>query len=149
VKATSKAHDKQVALNSNRNFNALQAAKPWASAEEVAAFGRGRGGPKGKPFQNQVGGRPGNDFGPRNNSFGGPGGSRFPTPQRNNNFNNRGNFNAPPKFQRNNPQQQGQQRNNNANPTNQGNANNSNNFNAGGYQQKPRPPNKNFRNGGN
>jgi hypothetical protein len=43
VKATSRAHDKKVALNTSRNYNAFQAAKPWASADEVATFNRGRG----------------------------------------------------------------------------------------------------------
>jgi hypothetical protein len=46
VKATSKAHDKQVSLNTNKNYNALQALKPWASSEEIAAYvARGRENP--------------------------------------------------------------------------------------------------------
>ncbi len=48
VKATSRAHDKKVALNTSKNYNALQAAKPWASAEEVSTFNRGRGSPRGR-----------------------------------------------------------------------------------------------------
>jgi hypothetical protein len=48
VKATSRAHDKKIALNTSQNYNALQAAKPWATAEEVAAFSQGRGATRGR-----------------------------------------------------------------------------------------------------
>jgi hypothetical protein len=62
VKATSRAHDKKVALNTSKNYNALQAAKPWASAEEVAAFNRGRGAPRGRGVRGRGNSRPGNDW---------------------------------------------------------------------------------------
>ncbi len=45
VKATSRAHDKKVALVTNKNYNALQSVKPWASPDDVSAFNRGRGFP--------------------------------------------------------------------------------------------------------
>jgi hypothetical protein len=52
-----------VALNTNFNYNALQAAKPWASAEEVAAFAnRGRGAPRGRGVRNRGNFRSGNDW---------------------------------------------------------------------------------------
>jgi hypothetical protein len=145
VKATSKAHDKQVSLNTNRNFNQLQASKPWASPDEVAAFNRGKGAQgwgRGTPMR---GGRPGNDFFPRNNMLS-PGGSNYNPAQRPNNG-GKNNFNQAQKPQRGN-HHQGFQRPNNSNnaPNNQGQGNN---FNSGGYQSKPRPPNKSFRGGGN
>ncbi len=150
VKAASKAHDKQVSLNTNRNLYALQALKPWASSDDLAAA-RGRGFSRGRGFPSQGGGRPRNDFGPRND-FNSPGGSQFPTNQRGN-FQQRGQFNSPPKFQQRGNQPQGQQRNNNSGSNLQGggsnNHNRGNNFNNGGYQNKPRPPNNNFRGGGN
>jgi hypothetical protein len=71
VKATSRAHDKKIALLTNRNFNVLQAAKPWASTEEVAAFNRGRGGggQRGRGTgRGQANPRPGNDWNPRYNN---------------------------------------------------------------------------------
>jgi hypothetical protein len=45
VKATSRAHDKKVALNTCQNYKALQSTKPWASHDDVSTFNRGRGGP--------------------------------------------------------------------------------------------------------
>jgi hypothetical protein len=69
VKATSRAHDKKIALNTNRNYNALQAAKPWASPEEVTAFNRGRGSPPGRGIRARGGYRPGNDGNPRFDNF--------------------------------------------------------------------------------
>ncbi len=62
VKANSRAHDKKVALNTSRNYNALQAAKPSASADEVTAFNRGRGSPRGRGVPNQGGFRQGNEW---------------------------------------------------------------------------------------
>ncbi len=69
VKAVSRAHDKKIALNTSHNYNALQAAKPWASAEEVTAFNRGRGGggaARGRGVRNRGNYRPGNDWIPPN-----------------------------------------------------------------------------------
>jgi hypothetical protein len=43
VKATSQAYDKKVALSMNKNYNALQASKPWASPDDISTFIRGRG----------------------------------------------------------------------------------------------------------
>jgi hypothetical protein len=143
----SKAHDKQVSLNTNYNYNSLQASKPWASPEEVAAFNRGRGAQgrgRGAPMR---GGKPGNDFFPRNNAFS-PGGSNYNSAPRQNNG-GKGNFNQGQKFQRGN-QQQGFQRNNNNSSNNaQNNPGQANKFNNGGFPSKPRPPNKGFRGGGN
>jgi hypothetical protein len=65
VKATSRAHDKKIALLTNRNFNALQAAKPWASADEVTTFNRGRGGPRGRGIARGRGNFRGNEWTPR------------------------------------------------------------------------------------
>jgi hypothetical protein len=65
VKATSRAHDKKIALNTSRNYNALQAAKPWATAEDVAAFNRGRGAPRGCGVRFHGNSQPGNDWNPR------------------------------------------------------------------------------------
>jgi hypothetical protein len=137
VKATSRAHDKQVSLNTNRNFHLLQAAKPWASSEDTAAFGRGRGSPRGRGFRGR-GGRPGNDWNPRHDNFNAGGQDNF-SPQKP--FNQgRGQFNQKSKFQRNPP-----------NPNQQRAQNNGNNFisgNSSGYSQKPKPQQKNFRGGG-
>ncbi len=147
VKATSKAHDKQVSLNTNKNYNALQASKPWASSDDMAAYNRGRGAPRGRGGnQNRGGGGPGNAFFPRNKGFS-PGGQQFQGQQRGSNP-NRGQFNSPPKFQRNNAQggqPRGNQHHGNPGPNN---TNNNHGFN-GGYQQKPRPQDKAFRGGGN
>ncbi len=147
MKATSKAHDKQVSLNTNKNYNALQAMKPWASPEDVAAFAKGRGNPRGRGgFPPRGGGRPGNAFSPRNDGFF-PGGHQFQNPQLKGNP-GRGQYNSPPKFQRNNAPQ-GQQRHN-ANSGNPGQNNsgaNNNNFN-NSYNQKSRPQGKAFRGGG-
>jgi hypothetical protein len=129
----------------------MQATKPWATPEDVSAFAKGRGGPnRGRGgFQNRNPGRPGNDFVPRNNSF--QGGQQFSGQPRSNNP-GRGNFNQPPKPQRGNPQQ-GQQRpnpgNHNNGPGYNNHGNNNNNYNNSGYPNKPKPPNKNFRGGGN
>jgi hypothetical protein len=138
VKATSRAHDKQVSLNTNRNYNVLQAGKPWASSEDMAALGRGRGAQRGRNPQGRGGGRSGNDWNPRGNfNTGGP--ENF-SPQKP--F-NRGRGHSQPynKFPRGAPQTN-QPRNNNNNGGNSSN-------NSGGYPQKPRPNNKNFRGGGN
>jgi hypothetical protein len=143
VKATSKAHDKQVSLNTNRNYNALQASKPWASPEDMAAAARGRGAPRGRGFRGRGGGgvgRQGNDWNPRpNNNYNSGGNEHFsPTKQ----FNQgRGQFNSPNKFPRNNNQQQGP-------PRGQNHGNQHGNQNSG-FQQKQRSANKPFRGGGN
>ncbi len=92
VKATSRALDKKIALNTNRNYNALQASKPWASAEEVSTFNQGRGSPRGRGMRIRGNGRPGNNWNPRNESFN-PGGGHYGSNQPNQNFQNRGNFN--------------------------------------------------------
>jgi hypothetical protein len=58
-------------------------------------------------------------------------------------------FNSPNRFQRGG-QQQGKPRNNHGNNNNNNKSFGNNNSNANaGYQQKPRPPNKGFRGGGN
>ncbi len=66
VKATSRAHDKKIALNTNRNYNALQAAKAWASAEEVAAFNRRGGLSRGRGGRGRTSFCQGNEWNPRN-----------------------------------------------------------------------------------
>jgi hypothetical protein len=99
VKATSRAHDKKVALNTSRNYNALQASKPWASAEEVSAFNRGRGAPRGRGNRNRGGYRPGNEWTPRNDNFN-SGGGNFGFNQQGQNFPNRGNFSQGQRGQR-------------------------------------------------
>jgi hypothetical protein len=68
INATSRAHDKKVALLTNHNYNALQGAKPWASAEEVAAFTRGRGSPRGRGVHSRANFRQGNEWNPRYNN---------------------------------------------------------------------------------
>jgi hypothetical protein len=145
VKATSRAHDKQVSLNTNKNYNMMQASKPWASSEDVATFNRGGGAPRGRGFRGhgggRGGGRPGNDWNPRNNFN--SGGSDSSSPQKQ--FNKgRGQFNSNPRFQRGN-----QQSNPNRGPQQGGNNNNNGPNNPGGFQQKPRSQNKGFRGGGN
>jgi hypothetical protein len=136
VKATSRAHDKQVALNTNKNYNALQGSKPWASSDEMAALARGRGAPRGRGFQNRGGVRTGNDWNPRNDKYNSGGADQFTPPK---SFNRgRGQFNHGQRPPRGNPQANQQQRN----PQ-------QNNNNNAGFSQKPRQQNKNFRNGGN
>jgi hypothetical protein len=140
VKATSRAHDKQVSLNTNKNYNQMQASKPWASSDDVAAFGRGRGAPRGRGFRGRSDGRPGNVWNPRNEGYN-SGGSDQASPTKT--FNKgRGQFNSAPRFQRNGPQQN-QQRGQNQGNNNQGGNNNA------GFSQKARNQNKNFRTGGN
>jgi hypothetical protein len=135
VKATSRAHDKQVSLNTNSNYNMMQATKPWAPAEDVVAFGRGRGSSRGRTPQGRGGGRSGNGWNPRNN-FNAGGSEHFSPPKP---FNRgRGQFPSNPRFQRGGPQ--GQQPRNN---------NNNGNNSSGGYPQKSKPQNKSFRGGGN
>jgi hypothetical protein len=134
VKATSRAHDKQVSLNTNKNYNVLQASKPWASSDELAALARGRGASRGRGFPGRGGGRAGNDWGPRNDKFNAGGTDQFTPPK---SFNSgRGHFNHGQKPARGNPQAN-QQRNPQQNSNNNA-----------GFSQKPRPQNKNFRNGG-
>jgi hypothetical protein len=91
VKATSRAHDKKVALNTSKNYNALQASKPWASAEEVSTFNRGRGSPRGRGLRTRGSFRTGNEWQPRNDNFNSGGGNFGFNPQ-SQNFSNRGNF---------------------------------------------------------
>ncbi len=144
VKATSRAHDKKVSLNTNRNYSSLQASKPWASPEEVADFARGRGAPRGRGLRSRGGGgRPGNQWHPRNEYN--ARGLEYGMPPKTNW--GRGQFNQTQRFQHNGPQQQqGPSRNNN----NQGNyGGNSNNANSAFQQKKTRPPNKGFQGGGN
>jgi hypothetical protein len=137
VKATSRAHDKKVSLNTSRNYNVLQASKPWAPQEDAAALARGRGAPRGRGFRGRGGGRPGNETNPRNDFN--SGGSDYGASQRPNR--GRGSFNSNQRFPRGN-HQQGQNRNNN-------NFNSGNNT-GGSFQQKQRPQNnKSFRGGGN
>jgi hypothetical protein len=137
VKATSRAHDKKVALNTNKNYNAMQAAKPWASAEEVLAFNRGRGSPRGRGVRSRGGFRSGNDGNPRFDNPN-PGGTQFGYQSGNQGFQNRGNFNQFPKNIRGNQSNNGGRGNNN--PNNSGNR---------GFPQKHRPQNRGNRGGGN
>ncbi len=137
VKATSRAHDKKVALNTSFNYNALQASKPWASAEEVSAFNRGRGSPRGRGPRNRGGFRLGNDWNPRSDNFN-PGGGSFGANQQNRGGQNRGSFNQSPRGQRG-----GQQFNNNRGSNNNGNRNS--NF----PSKQMRPPNRGARGGAN
>jgi hypothetical protein len=133
-------------LLTNKNYNALQATRPWAPSEDVATFNRSRDGSRGRGQRPRDQGRPGNDWNPRNEQYN-SGGKEFNSPgqgrgrgqpnclfqQQRGNFNN----NAPHNFNNLN--------NNNANRG--GGSSGSNNSN---FQQKSRPPNnKNFRGGGN
>jgi hypothetical protein len=149
VKATSRAHDKQVALNTNRNFNTLQSSKPWAVADDNSNFGRGRGASiRGRGASNR-GGRPGNESFPRNNNNFSSGGQGYSGQPRTNTA-GKSNFNQQSgRGQRGGPQQQGYQRPNpNANNNNPNQGHPGGNFNNGGYPSKPRPPNRGFRGGG-
>jgi hypothetical protein len=134
VKATSRAHDKKIALNTNKKYNALLAAKPWASPDEVAMFNRGRGAPRGRGPRTRGGFGQGNGWNPRfdNNS----GGNQFGASGSNQGFGNRGNFNQSQKNQRGNPNNN---RPNNNNPSG----------NNRGFPPKQRTPNRGGKNGGN
>jgi hypothetical protein len=121
-------------LNTNFNYNSLQASKPWASTEDAAAFARGRGAPRGRGFRGRNGGRTGNDWNPRNDNSNSGGQDHF-SPQKPFKQQGRGSFNPKSKFPKQ-PQNQHQQR---------GGGGNNNNA---GFQQKPRFPQKNFRGGG-
>lgn len=135
IKATSRAHDKKVALNTNQNFKALQATKPWASAEEVLIFNRGRGSLRGRGMRNRGTGRPGNDWNPRHENFN-PGGGQYSANQSNPNFQNRGNFN------------QGRGQRGGQHP-NSGRGSNNNNCNQGFPKKSSGPPNRGARGGAN
>jgi hypothetical protein len=141
VKATSRAHDKKVALNTSKNYNALQASKPWASPDEISTFNKGRGFPAGRGRGLHMRGSPrsGNVWNPRADNFN-SGGSDYGT-QNQKNFNARGGRGS---FPNNNKSQRGQPSNQFAgyNSGNQGNR-------AQGFQQKPKTQNKGFRGGGN
>jgi hypothetical protein len=137
VKATSRAHDKKIALNTNRNFNALQASRPWASADEVSTFNRGRGSPRGRgPRSRGNNFRAGNDWNPRNDNNSGGGNFGFNN-QQNQNYPNRGSFSQGQKGQRGG-QHPGSNR-----------GSNNGNRNSGFPKKAMGPPNRGTRGGAN
>jgi hypothetical protein len=148
VKANSKAHDKKISLITSRNYNSLQASKPWAASEDVATFTKGRdaaGGSRGRGQGFRGQGWSGNKGNPRQEQFNSGGkeynrsGSSFRgkgQPNRQNQPNRGG-------------QQNGSRNFNNGNSGNFNRPNNNNNGNNSGFQQKNRPGNKSFRGGGN